>query len=107
MPTSREVGSNLLTRLRLKPSVGRVRGDTSLADLVSERSDAYPGQYTCLECRAPFSNIMEAWRTSQSAGQMGSTAALFCAPCAQKLNALGLELSPIELNIVDKLNLGS
>ena len=74
-------------------------------DIVAVRSDAIPGVFSCIECGMRFGNLMEAWRDNSSLN--AGMSALFCEPCAMRIRAgSGLNLAPIQLSNLDKLNFG-
>ncbi len=75
----------------------------SMSDIIAMRSDLVPGQYTCIECNRQM-QLQEAWRKEASQDTC-SLAALFCSECGQKLRRIGLDVSPLSLTILDKLNL--
>ena len=76
-----------------------------MGDVVSLRSDAIPGIYRCVECGVKFGSLMEAWRAAGN--PVPNTAVLFCEPCAMRLRqSMNLNLEPIQLSNLDKLNLG-
>lgn len=75
-----------------------------ISDVISNRSDSIPGIYSCVECGKKMP-LEEAWREPSQFG--GSFSTLFCAGCAQVVRQkANLNLAPINLTNMDKLNLG-
>ena len=74
-----------------------------MSDILHQRSDLLPGQYTCLECNKNI-QLMEAWRKTVPQ-EASSLASLFCQECGQKLASIGLDVGPLQLTMADKLNI--
>lgn len=105
-PTINRGGGDLAARMGFIRAPNKpLRSQLSLCDIASQRSDAIPGRWSCIECGRTMGSLQEAWR--KGGDVLSNFSTLFCAPCALKLNqSANLGLSPIELNNFDKLNTG-
>jgi hypothetical protein len=85
---------------------GKARSETSMLELIENRSDKIPGMFTCVECGQVIGSLQESWRRPPDPLTGCSLSTLFCVTCAQRLNGIGAELAPTALTRIEQLNLG-
>lgn len=99
-------GSSIAEALGIRNDiVTKVRAEQSMSAIITRRSDGIPGKYFCIECGKEVP-LLESFRAESDALTSCTLSTLFCGECAKKVQRLGVNVGPIELSSVDKLNIG-